>query len=158
MNISAGKRDDSLANSTEAVRVAAVMGLPRPSEMNDFALVEHIEAGLPVRAIDGIVKRLNPQDKTLKYRIISKASFSRLRKHHRRQLSKELSEKVYGIARVVAEALLLWDGDRQAASRFLHRPHPLLDGRKPFDVSRESAAGAELVVKIIGQARAGVAV
>ena len=42
--------------------------------------------------------------------------------------------------------------------RFLNRPHLLLGGRTPLDVARESTTGADLVVRIIGEARAGVAV
>ena len=69
-----------------------------------------------------------------------------------------MSEKLHGIARVVAEAKRLWNGDAKAVERFLNRPHPLLEGRTPFDMARESTVGADLVIKIIGEARAGVAV
>ena len=62
------------------------------------------------------------------------------------------------VARVVLEARRLWGNDPAATVRFLNRPHLLLDGRTPLDVARESPAGADLVVRIIGEARAGVAV
>lgn len=61
-------------------------------------------------------------------------------------------------AHVWHEALRLWHGDEAAARRFLNRPHPLLGGRTPLAVARESSAGAKRVVKLIGAARAGVAV
>ena len=61
------------------------------------------------------------------------------------------------MTRVLDEALVLWKGDRQAVARFLNRPHPLLDGRTPLAVAKESTAGAELVVRLVGEAHAGVA-
>ena len=59
---------------------------------------------------------------------------------------------------VRVEALHLWGGDQEAADRFLSRPNQLLDGRQPLAVAQESVAGAKRVVKLIGAARAGVAV
>ena len=56
------------------------------------------------------------------------------------------------------EARRLWADDGPAMVRFLNRPHLLLGERTPLDVARESTAGADLVVRIIGEARAGVAV
>ena len=55
-------------------------------------------------------------------------------------------------------ALALWDNDVDAADRFLERPHPLLGGRTPAAVARESKAGADRVALLIGQADAGVAI
>lgn len=55
-------------------------------------------------------------------------------------------------------ALALWDNDGDAADRFLERPHPLLGGRTPAAVARESKAGADRVALLIGQADAGVAI
>lgn len=69
----------------------------------------------------------------------------------------EIHESVE-ITKVRDEALQLWRGDEASASRFLDRPHPLLGGREPLAVARESPAGAERVIKLIGAARAGVAV
>lgn len=54
--------------------------------------------------------------------------------------------------------LALWDNDVDAAGRFLERPHPLLGGCTPAAVARESEAGADRVVLLIGQADAGVAI
>lgn len=54
-------------------------------------------------------------------------------------------------------ALRLWRQDQAAADRFLKRPHPLLGGREPLTVARESPAEAERVIKLIRAAGAGVA-
>ncbi len=72
-------------------------------------------------------------------------------------VTEEVHEPVT-FACVRREALQLWRGDEAAARRFLNRPHQLLGGRTPLAVARESSAGAKRVVKLIGAARAGVAV
>lgn len=71
---------------------------------------------------------------------------------------RDQSEKVHALARVVSETVKLWNDDDAAARRFLNRPHPLLEGRTPFEMANESTAGADLIVKLIGKARAGVAI
>ena len=58
---------------------------------------------------------------------------------------------------VYEAALRLW-GDRESADWFLDQAHPLLGGRTPREVALESEEGAALVVQMIGQAEAGVAV
>ena len=54
-------------------------------------------------------------------------------------------------------ALRLWH-DRDAAEWFLDQPHPLLSGKTPREVAVASAEGSALVVRMIGQAEAGVAI
>ena len=54
-------------------------------------------------------------------------------------------------------ALRLWH-DQEAAEWFLDQPHPLLSGKTPREVAAESADGSALVVQMIGQAEAGVAI
>lgn len=54
-------------------------------------------------------------------------------------------------------ALRLWH-DHEAAEWFLDQPHPLLSGKTPREVALESADGSALVVQMIGQAEAGVAI
>ena len=58
---------------------------------------------------------------------------------------------------VYEAALRLWH-DKDAAEWFLDQPHPLLSGRTPREVALESAKSSALVVRLIGQAEAGVAI
>lgn len=143
--------------TSESVALARVMGLRRAENISALDLVERIERGLPLTSVERVASRLDPGDRTLKYRIIPKSSYARL-KAGKKPLSRDQSEKVHALARVVRETLKLWKDDDAAARRFLNRPHPLLDGRTPFDVANESTAGAELVVNLIGKARVGVAI
>ncbi len=144
--------------ASAAARIAHLMGLRRWQEMTDLGLVKRIEKGLPLEAVEKVARVLDPDAKKMRYRLVSRSTYARLKKGPRRHLTRDMSERLYGIARVLDEALRLWHGDAEAVARFLNRPHPLLEGRTPFDVARESTVGADLVVKIIGQARAGVAV
>ncbi len=76
-------------------------------------------------------------------------------------LHEPLAEKAHEAAWVTNvrnAALRLWRQDKAAADRFLKRPHPLLGGRAPLAVARESPAGAKRVLKLIRAAGAGVAV
>lgn len=145
-----------VAEASPAISLARLIGLrPRP-DFDDLDLVERVERGLPLASVERLAQRLDPQDKSLKYRIVPRSTQARL-KAGNKPLSRDLSERVYDMARVIRDADLLWGGDERAAARFLMRPHPLLERRTPFEVARESSAGAELVVKLIGKARAGVA-
>ena len=155
--------DGALASGTteplgEAAEIARLMGLPSWQEMSSLSLVTQIEQGLPLQAVDRVAQVMAPDDPRAKFTLLSRSTWSRLQKRSRQQLTREMSERVHGVARVVVEARRLWAGDESAMVRFLNRPHLLLGGRTPLDVARESTTGADLVVRIIGEARAGVAV
>ena len=57
---------------------------------------------------------------------------------------------------VLHAALLTWDSVEEAFG-WLHRPHPLLDGRTPAAVAAEGNAGRQHVLDILGRLRAGTA-
>ena len=61
-------------------------------------------------------------------------------------------------SRVFVEVLRQYGADTAASALFLMRPHPMLGGRSPFHVAKESTAGADLVLKLLARAEAGVAV
>ena len=155
--------DRALARDTpepiaDAAEIARLMGLPSWRKMNSLSLVDQIEEGLPLRAAERVAQVMAPDDPGAKFTLLSRSTWSRLQKRPRQHLTREASERVHGIARVLVGARRLWAGDESAMVRFLNRPHLLLGGRTPLDVARESTAGADLVVRIIGEARAGVAV
>ena len=155
--------DGALASGTteslgEAAEIARLMGLPSWRKMSSLSLVNQIEQGLPLQAVDRVAQVMAPDDPHAKFMLLSRSTWSRLQKRSRQKLTREMSERVHGVARVVLEARRLWADDESAMVRFLNRPHLLLGGRTPLDVARESTTGADLVVRIIGEARAGVAV
>ena len=58
---------------------------------------------------------------------------------------------------VYEAAMRLWH-DQDSAVWFIDKPHPLLAGKTPREVALESEEGSALVVRMIGQAEAGVAI
>ena len=155
--------DRALASDTteplsDAAKIAQLMGLPSWRKTSSLSLVDQIEQGLPLQAVERVAQVMAPDDPRAKFTLLSRSTWSRLQKRPRQHLTREASERVHGIARVLLEARRLWSDDESAMVRFLNRPHLLLGGRTPLDVARESTTGADLVVRIIGEARAGVAV
>lgn len=143
---------------SDAAEIARLMGLPSWRQMNSLALVNQIEQGLPLQVVERISRAMAPDDPRARFTLLSRSTWSRLQRRQRQHLTREMSDRVHGVARVLLEARRLWTDDEAAMVRFLNRPHLLLGGRTPLDVARESTAGADLVVRIIGEARAGVAV
>ena len=142
---------------SEANNAARFMGLPDWKKINDFRLVEKVEAGLPVSTADRILQRIDPKGTHFNvHDIIPKASY--YRRKEKGVLTKEQSEKVHALSKVFAEALRQYHDDVALVSIFLNREHPMLGNRTPFDVATESTAGADLVLNLLRRAEAGVAV
>ena len=142
----------------DAAEIARLMGLPSWRKMSSLSLLDQLERGLPLQAAERIAQVMAPGNPRAKYTLMSRSTWSSLRKRPRRHLTREVSERVHRVACVLLEARRLFSNDDPAMVRFLKRPHLLLGGRTRLDAARESTAGADLVVRIIGEARAGVAV
>ena len=146
------------APKSEASRIAQFMGLRKWQDMNDLKLVSKVESGLPVSAVRRIVHRIDPHELNVSvYDVIPKTTYYRI-KDQKKPLSRDQSEKVFALSKVFSETLRHYHDDQESASMFLMRDHPLLGGRSPLSVARESTAGADLVLKLLDQAEAGVAV
>ena len=143
---------------SEASRIAHFMGLREWARMDDVRLVERVAAGLPISAAHTIIRHIDPLGQRLQiHDIIPRASYYR-RKEQRKPLTKHQSESIFALSKVFSETLRLYHDDKESASLFLSRRHPLLGGRSPLDVARESTAGADLVLRLLARAEAGVAV
>lgn len=140
---------------SEAVRIAKFMGLPHWEGMDDMGLVERVRKGFPARTATVVVERIDPHGRFVRATdIIPKSSL------HRRKdqpLTKDQSEKVWALSKVFSEILRVYHGDSDQAAHFLVRKHPMLAGRQPIELAIESIAGADLVLKLLAQADAGVA-
>ncbi len=143
--------------STDQDSVAEIIGLGGQNAGSELDLVEHVESGLSLASLDRVAKALGLDETSVKYSIVPKASYARMRAAKRR-LSVQQSEKVVSLAEIIAAARAIWGEDRAAISRFLDRPHPLLRGRTPQDVALQSTVGANAVVDLLRRAQAGVAV
>jgi putative toxin-antitoxin system antitoxin component (TIGR02293 family) len=107
------------------------MGLPSWRKMSSLSLVDQIERGLPLQAAERIAQVMARGNPRAKYTLLSRSTWSRLRKRPRRHLTREVSERVHRIARVLLETRRLCTNDDSAMVRFLNRPHLLLGGRAP---------------------------
>lgn len=142
---------------SEASRIARFMGLRKWAEMSDLGLVESVESGLPLATAEKIIRRIDPDGLYLHvHDIIPKATYYR-RKEQGKPLTRDQSEKILALSRVFDEILRQYHGDTKTAVMFLVRAHSMLGGRSPLDVARESTAGADLVLKLLARAEAGVA-
>lgn len=145
------------AEAPEAVRIARILGLARPDTYNDLGMAKALEKGVPARSVEHVVKRLDPSGVHMKvYDFIPKSTYHRCQQQ-RKPLSKDLSEQLWQVARVFVEAQRHYGDDREALD-FLLRPHPLLDGATPLALAKETSAGADLVLRLLAEAEAGVAV
>lgn len=142
---------------SEASRLAQFMGLPKWREFNDLRLVEAVELGFPVSTADTVVRRMDPEGSYIRIQdIIPKSTYYRL-KELRKPLTKVQSEKVLALSKVFHETLRQYHGETRTAAMFLARGHPMLGGRSPLEISRDSIAGANLVLSLLARAEAGVA-
>ena len=140
--------------ASEAARVAMLLAIDEPDTLSDVQLARLVSGGLlPASAIAlaevlGRNRVVGP--------VVPEATLRRVRKA-RKALSRQLSERLYELGRVVDAVSRAYHGDRDAIDAFLNRPHPLLEGETPFDMARSSSAGAEAVLNLIRRAEAGVA-
>lgn len=135
--------------------IAKVLGLgPAGRPASALALIERIEGGLPVRALERVAHLVAPQDARFKFRVVPKATFERRKAAHR--LSGEESARLARLARVWSLAHEVW-GSEEAARAFLFRPHPMIEDRRPIDVVLQNELGGELVLEILGGLKYGTA-
>jgi putative toxin-antitoxin system antitoxin component (TIGR02293 family) len=140
---------------SEASRIARFMGLSRWRKMDDLDLVEQIRAGLPAATATTVAKRIDPDGRFVRATdIVPKSTL------HRRKdspLTKDESERVLALSKVFAEALRIYHDDADLVAQFMLKRHPMLGGRAPIELAKESIAGADLVLKLMTKADAGIA-
>jgi putative toxin-antitoxin system antitoxin component (TIGR02293 family) len=121
----------------DAGRVAEVMGGLRTlrREVRSTAdLVELIEQGIPVEALDEVMGRIALNGSLagdVKHWVVPKSTLTR--RHDR--LSLEESERLERLARVTALAEQVWE-NRGLAREFLTAPQPQLGDARPVDAIR----------------------
>lgn len=137
---------------TEAGRVGLLLGLEQPGTIDDIGLAEQVAKGLraaSAEALSAVLGRANVVGP-----VIPEATLRRA-KRGRKALSREMSERLYEVSRVVDVVSRTYHGDSVAISRFLNRPHRLLGGQTPLQMARSSSAGADAVLNLLRRAEAG---
>jgi len=118
----------------EASRIAEVLGGEKILKQNIRSLSELddiVRRGLPKGALRVVARHLALDSRTTNriiYQIVPEATYKR----RRVVLNPTESERTERLARVIATAEYVWD-DADEAKRFLTTPHPLLEGRTPYD-------------------------
>jgi putative toxin-antitoxin system antitoxin component (TIGR02293 family) len=139
---------------SEARRIAKFMGLADWAKMDDLGLVDRVAKGFPVKTATVVMERIDPEGKFVRATDIIPKSTLHRRKH---ALTKDESEKVWALSKVFYEVLKIYHDDAGRAARFMIQEHPMLGGRTPIDIAKESIAGADLVLTLLAKADAGVA-
>jgi putative toxin-antitoxin system antitoxin component (TIGR02293 family) len=126
--------------------ISRVMSLKK--DVRDLEhLMAAIEAGLPKQALSAVLGYFSGQEvfsrSELLGKIVSLATFKR-----RQRLKPAEGEKVARLARLIAYARFVWDGDDAAVREFFISPHPLLERRRPLDLAF-SDLGAMKVERIL---------
>jgi putative toxin-antitoxin system antitoxin component (TIGR02293 family) len=138
--------------------LAALLGLypKNAEEFTSLDLAAAVVRGLPVAAVDRICTRVAPGDRSLRNRIVPKATLARRQRVRGQRLSAEESDRLARLARLWAFAVDVW-GSEGAAQRFFAEPHPLLGGQIPRDVAIQTEVGARAVEDILGRLKYGSA-
>lgn len=145
---------DSLPGS-DAGRIGLLLGLDEGGAFDDIGLADRIAAGLRPAAAEALGRVLGRT--SVIGGIIPEPTLRRARKA-RRPLSREMSERLYEVGRVVDAVGRAYHGDEAAIRGFLNTPHDLLGGRSPLDMARSSSAGADAVINLLRRADYGFAV
>lgn len=141
--------------ASEAARVAALLEMEKPEEVSEVQLALRVSQGLRTRSAHALARLLGAS--RIVGPVIPEATLRRARKAGK-SLSREHSERLYEVGRVVDAVSCAFHGDSRAIETFLGRAHPLLEGRTPLDLARSSSAGADAVLSLIRRAEAGMAV
>ena len=119
--------------ASEVVRVARLLAIDKPETLNDVQLARRVSEGLLPRSVAALAAVLGTN--RVVGPVVPEATLRRARKANK-PLSREISERLYELGRVVDAVGHAYHGDRDAVESFLNRPHPLLEGETPFDMAR----------------------
>ena len=140
--------------ASQPARIGELLGLDSPTELDDVGLAARVAEGLLPASADALGRIVGMP--FVLGSLIPEATLRRARKASK-PLSREMSERLYEVSRVIDAAGRSFHGDSEAMTRFLERPHALLGGRSPLDMAQSSSAGADAVMNLIRRADAGVA-
>ena len=142
-------------HGSETVQLGRLLKLTDAESLNEVALARRVAAGLPTSCVSALNELLGPS--RVIGTVVSEATLRRHRKS-RKPLSRRHSERIYELGQVLHALARALHGDKRRMDAFLHRPHPLLDGATPYEMAVSCSAGADVVLKLVRCAEAGVAV
>jgi putative toxin-antitoxin system antitoxin component (TIGR02293 family) len=117
-------------------------------------LISSIEAGFPYSAFTGFVSRSSLDSESVRTAARLQTAPGSGKKAPKR-LSSEESDRLYRLSFVFSLALQLFEGDADAASRWLRRPAPAFAGSTPLERC-QTEVGVREVERLIGRLEHGV--
>lgn len=123
---------------------------------NQTDVVKAIHRGFPASSVERLKEYLGVSQKDLYYVAgLNAATVGRRLKSETKRLNASESDRVYRIASVYYAALNLFEGDENAAVRWLKTPARALGGETPFK-HLDTEAGADEVRDLIGRIEHGI--
>ena len=117
-------------------------------------LLRSVERGLPYAAFERLVANTSlPSDDALVLVNIPRRTLTRRKREGR--FREDESDRLLRASRIVARALGLFEGDRDAATHWLSEPQKALGGESPLVIAR-TEVGALEVERLIGRLEHGV--
>ena len=120
---------------------------------SDLDLDDAIRSGLPVKAVESVVKTGALRASELHTLVIPRRTLAH-RKRLGKRLSSQQSDRLTRVVRVVASAEEAI-GDGAKARRWLRKPNRALQGQRPLDLLA-SDVGARLVERVLGRIEHGL--
>lgn len=141
----------------QAASVESLLGVSVADPASRLRLAHSIQDGLPVSALDRLAKAVAPEDSGFKFRLVPKATLERRRRSADKKLTSDEGDRLARIAKVFSFAASIYKDDARARE-FLTRPHAMLDGEAPLDVTMATGPGADEVMNLLGRMAFGAAV
>ena len=138
--------------ASDAARFARLLALQHADTFTDVTLARIVAKGLPTSSVAAFAEVLASP---VLGRLVPEATVRRAKRTHS-PLSREHSERLYEVARVIDAVSRAYHGDRGRIEAFLNHPHALLDGETPFELAISSSAGADAVLNLLRRAEASV--
>ncbi len=138
--------------SPEPVLGARVLGI---DDADEFQMAARVNAGLPPGAVQALARRLGVPDRYVLAATDIPESTFHSRRSDGRPLSAEASSRVYRVARAVEAAIAYFEGDEEAARRWLTHPKVALGGRAPLEFAR-TPEGSDYVIALLDRMAHGI--
>lgn len=117
-------------------------------------LVKHVEKGLAFSAVEALQAQMNLPAKEMA-RLLDIKFRTFLRRKEAGRLQPAESDRVLRASRLFAHAQDLFEGDQEAARRWLMTPQRALGGAVPLEIAK-TEVGAREVEQVIGRLEQGV--
>lgn len=140
---------------SEAARLGDLLGIEDAAVLSDLELARRVGGGLHPDAATVLTEILGRAN--VVGPVIPEATLRRAR-NEGKPLSREMSERLYELSRIVEALSRSYKGDREGIMAYLTARHPLLEGQRALDVACSSSAGARHVLELIHRAQDGIPV